>query len=203
MVRFGLMGTILLIVLQSAVAMIAALEFNSYDSVIDLDRNNGIPDVVSTAAIMAAAVGAAVLAAAQVRGRWLATTLAIVLSLLALDDVIQADAEGRSARAVFVAVTLVAAFVLILASAWRAPRRAAISIVVGLCLLMLAVKGAYSYDQFLNVLERGDQERGTWTTSSASRSIRASSFSAGASWQSACGRPPCPRGAVPRAGHVH
>ena len=31
---------------------------------------------------------------------------------------------------------------------------------MGLCLLAVAVNNAYEYDQFLNVLGRGDQERG-------------------------------------------
>ena len=94
------------------------------------------------------------------RGRWVATALAIVLLLVALDDVLQADAESMSVRALFVSATLAAALVLILAVAWRAPHPAAVSLVVGLCILLLAVRGAYEYDQFLNVLGRGDQERG-------------------------------------------
>jgi hypothetical protein len=159
-VGIGLAVTLALFVAQSVLGMVAALEFNSYSSPLDLNRNNAIPDLVSTAAILAGALGAAVLAGAQLGLRWRATALAIVLSLVALDDLLHAEAEGGGARAMYVAGTLAAVLVLILAVAWRAPRAAAVSLLVGLVLLVVAVKEAYWYDQFLNTLQRGDQERG-------------------------------------------
>jgi hypothetical protein len=159
-VGIGLAVALALFVAQSVAGMVAALGFNSYSSPLDLNRNNSIPDLVSTAAILVGALGAAVLAGAQVGWRWRATALAIVLSLVALDDLLHAEAEGGGARAMYVAGTLAAVLVLILAVAWRAPRAAAVSLLVGLVLLVVAVKEAYWYDQFLNTLQRGDQERG-------------------------------------------
>ena len=60
--RIGLAGALLLLAVQSAIGLVAAIGLNSYDSLFDLDRNNGIADLLSTAVILAAALGAAQLA---------------------------------------------------------------------------------------------------------------------------------------------
>lgn len=159
MVRIGLAASLAALVTQSAAALVASLEFQSFNSPIDLDRNNGIPDVLSTALIVAAALGASALAATKLRGRWLPAALAVVLFIVALDDVLQAEVE-RGLRGMLVVATLATATLLIVALARHAPRRAALGLLIGLCLLVAAVKGAYAYDQFLNELGRGDQERG-------------------------------------------
>jgi hypothetical protein len=46
--RFGLAAALMLFAVQSAIGLFAALALNPYDSVFDLDRNNGIPDLLST-----------------------------------------------------------------------------------------------------------------------------------------------------------
>jgi hypothetical protein len=61
---------------------------------------------------------------------------------------------------VSVLIALVASALLILAVARDAPRGVGLTLVIGLFLLALAVRMAYEYDQFLNILGRGDQERG-------------------------------------------
>jgi hypothetical protein len=158
--RLGLIGALVLFSLQSAVGLIAALGFNSYHSLLDLDRNNGIPDLLSTAAILVAAVGAAELSVAQKRDRWKAAGLTLLLSIVALADLSQQEAGFGDAGGVTVVLALVTSTLLILAIARNAPQRVPLTLVIGLCLLVVAVRMAYEYDQFLNVLGRGDQERG-------------------------------------------
>jgi uncharacterized membrane protein len=158
--RIGLGITLFVLVAQSTIGLFAALVLNSYDSLVDLDRNNGIPDLLSTGAILAAGLGAAELAVARSRGRWLPAALALLLLIVALDDLLQQEARSGDAWGRSVMATLVALTVLILVIARNAPRRARLTLVIGLFLLAVAVKNAYEYDQFLNVLARGDQERG-------------------------------------------
>jgi hypothetical protein len=159
--RLGLAIAFLLFVAQSTIGLVAALVLNSYDSILDLDRNNGVPDLLSTGAIVAAAFAAVELAAAESGShRWQATALALLLSMAALDDLLQEEARLGNPWGVSVVVTLVTLALLILAIARRAPRGAGVTLLIGLCLLAVAVKNAYEYDQFLNVLGRGDQERG-------------------------------------------
>jgi hypothetical protein len=158
--RIGLAVTLFVLLAQSTIGLVAALALNSYDSVFDLDRNNGIPDLLSTAVILGAALGAAELAASRSRDRWLAAALALLLSIVALDDLLQQEAGRGDAWGKSVVVTLLTFTLLLLAVARNAPRRAGLMLVIGLCLLAVAVKNAYEYDQFLNMLGRGDQERG-------------------------------------------
>jgi hypothetical protein len=158
--RFGLAAALMLFAVQSAIGLFAALALNSYDSVFDLDRNNGIPDLLSTGAILATAFGAAKLAAAAKRDRWQAATLALLLAVVAVDDLFQQEVDLGNAWGMSVAVALVPSALLIVVIALRAPRRAALTLLIGLFLLVVAVKNAYEYDQFLNILGRGDQERG-------------------------------------------
>jgi hypothetical protein len=158
--RLGLIAALVLFSLQSAIGLIAALGFNSYHSLLDLDRNNGIPDLFSTAAILMAAVGAAELAIARKGEHWKATALTLLLSIVALADLSQQEAGFGDAGGVIVVLALVTSTLLILAIARNAPRRVRLTLVLGLCLLVVAVRMAYEYDQFLNLLGRGDQERG-------------------------------------------
>jgi hypothetical protein len=58
------------------------LDFNQSDSVFDLDRSNGIPDLVSTGVIVAAAVGAMVLAGHLRVVRLSAVALAVALLVI-------------------------------------------------------------------------------------------------------------------------
>lgn len=157
--RTGLAVALIVFAVQSAIGMALALGLNSYNSVFDLDRNNGIPDLLSTAAILAAALGAVELAVPPAGVRWQPTALALLLSVIALDDVMQEEA-GNDVWGVSVVVTLVAFTLLLLAVAREAPRRARLMILIGVSLLAVAVKNAYEYDQFLNLLGRGDQLRG-------------------------------------------
>ena len=50
--RATAVGGCALLVTQSALHLIATLGFHSTDSLVDLDRSNGIPDIVSVAIIL-------------------------------------------------------------------------------------------------------------------------------------------------------
>jgi hypothetical protein len=157
--RIGLAAALIVFAVQSAIGLVLALALNSYNSVLDLDRNNGIPDLLSTAAILAAALGAVELAVSPAGLRWQPTALALLLSIIALDDVLQQEA-GKDVWGVSVAVTLVTFTFLLMGVAREAPRRARLMLLIGVFFLAVAVKNAYEYDQFLNLLGRGDQLRG-------------------------------------------
>ena len=165
--RIGLAALIVVLILESAVGLIKPLAFDSFSSgpfgrpdhlvLLDLQNNNGIPDLLSTVAILAAAVGALLLAeSARVQG----AALFCLLLIIAVDDIVQEEAKAGNEWGRFVIATTFAAAVLLVTVALRAPRRAAVCLLFGLVALGLAVKAAYTYDQLLNVLGRGDEHRG-------------------------------------------
>lgn len=168
--RIGLAALIVVLILQSAVGFIKPLAFDSFSSgpfgrpdrlvFLDLDRNNGLPDLVSTLAIVAAAVGALILARFDKAFRPQAAALSALLLIIALEDVMQNEAGSTSESALFVAAIVLTAAVLIVAALRRAPFRVGLCLLLGLVSLGLAVRGAYTYDQLLNVLGRGDEQRG-------------------------------------------
>ena len=156
----GLSAALVLFTVQSAISLVASLRFHSYDSVLDLERNNAIPDLVSTAVIVAAALGAVALALKVRRSRRQATVLAVLLTLAALDDLLQVEAGAAGAWGRTVFPTVVAAALLIGWIALQAPPRPRLTLLAGIFLLAVAVKNAYEYDQLLNLLGRGDEQRG-------------------------------------------
>src|SRR5678816_1730555 len=67
---------------------------------------------------------------------------------------------ARRRAATMRTATVFTAAVLIVAALRRAPFRIGLCLLLGLVFLGLAIKGAYTYDQLLNVLGRGDEHRG-------------------------------------------
>ena len=161
--RILLATGVVVLVAQSLADLVASLGFHSYHSVVDLDRNNGIPDVASTLAIVCAAVGAAVLAVREERGRLRLALLTVVLGLIALADGIQAPVDGStlSGRTVFVAI-LLAALLLVSASLSTHPW-ARTSTLVGLGCLAVAVLGGLTYGSILTDIGLDDLGRGDVT----------------------------------------
>ena len=168
--RIGLAALIVVLILQSAVGFIKPLAFDSFNSgpfgrpdrvvLLDLEQNNGLPDLVSVAAIVAAAVGAIILARLDKPFRTQAAGLSALLLIIALVDVMQDEPGSTSESGLFVAATALTAAVLIFAALRRAPFHVGLCLLLGLVFLGLAIKGAYAYDQLLNVLGRGDEHRG-------------------------------------------
>jgi hypothetical protein len=139
----------------------ANLDFNQSDSVFDLERSNGIPDIVSTAVIVAAAVGAMVLAGHAGPGRLPAAGLAAALLVVATDDTLHDGYKGTGSDRLIVIGALLAAVTLTIWVALRARGAARTCLLVGLVLLVLDVKAPFVYDQLMNTvgqprLVRGD-----------------------------------------------
>ena len=166
-VRAGLSVGFTLLVAQTAAHLVTTLgfrtchtDFGSCDTPFDLWQNNGILDLVSLVLIVLAALGACVLAMWDRRSRISAAVLAAMFALIAIDDSLQQD-DLASMYGLVVVATLLAAGVLVIEVARKAPPAARILLVAGLVLLALDVKEPYAYDQLMNLtgnpaLARGD-----------------------------------------------
>jgi hypothetical protein len=166
-VRAGIVAGCVLLAAQSAAHLVGTLvlrschtDFGNCDTAFDLWRNNGLLDLVSLAIIVVAALGAAAVALWDPSARLAATALAVMFALIAIDDSLHED-DLASAYGLVVAATLLAAGLLVVAVALRAPPRARAVLVTGLVLLAVDVKVPYAYDQLMNVighpaLGRGD-----------------------------------------------
>ncbi len=123
-------------VVQSAAHLIAVGPLDTIDSIVDLDRSNGIPDVVSTAVIAVAAGGAALLALRTSGwGRLSATLLVLCLALIGVDDVVGVDRDLAAAATLVVTGATIATTALAVA-AGKAGRRSALTMLTGLAALM-------------------------------------------------------------------
>ncbi len=129
-----LLVTATLLVLQSVGHLLATGPFGTIDSLVDLDRSNGIPDVLSTIVIAIAAAGAA--ATAHRRRGWErlnAVLLAVCVCVVAVDDVVGLDRDVTA----FVTLTLTGLAILAAAALAAAGGgvRAAITLLAGLAAL--------------------------------------------------------------------
>lgn len=130
----------------------ANLDFDQSDSVFDLERSNGVPDIVSTAVIVAAAVGATVLAGHARHGRLLAAGLSAALLVVATDDTLHDGYKGAGSDRLVVIGALLAAVTLTTWVALRAHGVARTCLLVGLALLVFDVKAPFAYDQLMNTV---------------------------------------------------
>ncbi len=130
----------------------ANLDFDQSDSVFDLERSNGIPDIVSTAVIVAAAVGAIVLAGHARHVRLLAAGVAAALLVVAMDDTLHDGYEGAGSYRPVVIGALLATVTLTTCVALRAHGVARTCLLVGLALLVFDVKAPFAYDQLMNTV---------------------------------------------------
>ena len=151
-----------LVVAQSLAHLIATLGFDSIGSPVDLDRSNGIPDVVSTILILVVSLGAFALAVrSERRRRRHAVGLGIGLVVLAVDDALQQNDLGSPYGLVVIATLVVTALlILVLVVVAPAPRSARICTWLGLALLAVGVRLPYAYDQLMNALDQSTLRRG-------------------------------------------
>ena len=161
--RVVLAAGLVLLVAQSVADLVVSLGFHSYHSLVDLDRNNGIPDIVSTVAILCAALGAGMLSLRAARGRSRLAILAGVLTLIALADAVQAGVDRSTLSGDLVLVTIAVAALLLLATSFEMPRSAKVSTLVGLGFLAVAVAGGLTYDTSLAQIGLADLSRGDVT----------------------------------------
>ena len=146
-----------LAIAQSAVHL-AFVDHDSVDSIVDLDRSNGLPDLVSTIALAAAAFGAGVIAHCdRTAMRRVAFALTAALVALAVADLLHVGAHPATVSGTLVVAASGCTVVLLalvgLASAWRA--RATLLLAGGLLLCSFLVNGLDRYDQRFE-RERGD-----------------------------------------------
>jgi hypothetical protein len=159
---FALAVVVLLLVglAQSIAHVWETIHRSTLDSLVDLERNNGIPDVLSTLVIVVGCAGAVAVSRATrtSRDRWAAALLACTLALVALDDLVQASVGLSTARGLAVVAVVTVATALLVAVAARAGTRARWTIVLGLVALALSLAVGQAPD-FASDLERARGER--------------------------------------------
>ena len=155
--RGSLAALALVVVVQSAAHLIAVGPLDSIDSIIDLDRSNGIPDVISTVLIAVAAGGAAALAwRTNGRERFAAWLLVACLVLIGVDDVVGVDRDVSAAATLIVTGLAIAATAALTAAAHAAGRRPAVTMAVGL----VALAGTLFIGQLPELDQWFEQARG-------------------------------------------
>jgi hypothetical protein len=155
-------GAIVAVVLvQSGVHLAVVLGSDRIDTLVDLDRSNGLPDIASTVAL-AAAAAAAISVSCDERGRRgvAAAALGITLGGLTLADVVHDGPHPASPVGWVVMSGVLAAGVLLAVLAGSATRRTRITVAAATCLLVASflVNGLDQYDQRFE-RERGDSLR--------------------------------------------
>jgi hypothetical protein len=155
----GLVATALAVLVQSAAHLAATLPFDDIGSIVDLDRSNSIPDVLSTVVIATAAAGAIVLAARR-NGvqRAVAALLAAATGLVAAEDALHRDVGDSSPTELLVLASAALTAVLIAAIGSRESNRVRAALLVGLVLLVGDVVVGH-LDQVIPWLERDRGER--------------------------------------------
>lgn len=144
--------TIAACVVQSILHLTTGVGHDRFGSLFDLDRSNGVPDVVSTLVLGVAAVGAAALAVvAGGRERALAAGLAVVLAVLASADAAHEGPHPSSLAGwlVIAVVVLAAVFLAVAAGGWNG--RSRVTIALAACALGASF--------FVNALDRLDPRR--------------------------------------------
>ena len=129
-----------LVVAQSAVHLVVVLHFHRLGSFVDLDRSNGLPDIVSTVALGLAALGASAVAragrGAQRASAWL---LGALLTGLMLADLFHDGAHPSSAKGWNVIVLVAVTAGLLGLVALPAGTRVRLTLVVVALLLALVI----------------------------------------------------------------
>lgn len=150
MTRYRFAGLVAALVvalaLQSTAHIWETLSQGRIGTELDLDRSNGIPDLLSTAVIVAAALGA-VAACVHLRGslRRRMVALACVLTLVAFADLLHESLDRHTASGALVALTAVAGFVLLadLAIADQVGGRVRATVALGLAALATSIVVGY------------------------------------------------------------
>jgi hypothetical protein len=152
-------GAIVAVVLvQSGAHLAVVLGTDRIDTLIDLDRSNGLPDIASTVALAAAAAGAIAIARdGQGRRRAVAGALAVTLGSLTLADVVHDGPHPASPVGWLVIGLVVGAGLLLVWLVGSCSMRVRITLAIAGCLLVASflVNGLDEYDQRYE-RERGD-----------------------------------------------
>ncbi len=102
------------VAVQSIVHLVVALHFHRTETWVDLDRSNGLPDIVSTLALVVGAAGAIAIALRESGPRRIpAGLLAVIISALMVADALHDGAHPSSATGRYVIGLVVCATVLL------------------------------------------------------------------------------------------
>lgn len=145
--------------LQSAVHLELVLADGQVGSIADLDRSNGLPDLVSTVALAAATVAAILLARVEVgRRRALTRALAFALTGLTLADAVHDGPHPASSLGWLVIATVVITGVLLVGVAMAAASLTRVVLGVAGCALVASfcVNALDQVDALRFERERGD-----------------------------------------------
>jgi hypothetical protein len=169
LIATALVAGALLIVAQSIAHLIVtvglgtcdATGFGSCPSVLDLDHDNGVSDVVSTVVIAAAAIGAGVLGVRRWPHEMAALALAAILFLVTFDDALHLEDNARNVYGLVVVGTIVCGAVLTIRVAAGLASGTRWLLLLGTALLAVDAKAPFLYDQLMNrvgqpALVRGD-----------------------------------------------
>ena len=146
------------VLVQSLVHLGVVLGDDRIDTIVDLDRSNGLPDLASTAVLAAAAVGAAMLSTRAYGVDRLVTRLtAGSLGVLTLADLLHDGAHPSRSTGPFVIGVVVVTIGLLSIVALEAQPRAQILLAVAGCLLAgsFLVSGLNRLDRWFD-RDRGD-----------------------------------------------
>jgi hypothetical protein len=147
-----------LVVAQSVVHLVVVLGLDRIGTFVDLDRSNGLPDIVSTLALALAAVGAGLVAGCA-RGGQRATGAALtaVLAGLTLADLLHDGAHPSSRTGPYVIGLVLTAGLLLLVVARASGTRARITFAAAALVLVasLSAEGLDRVDHWFE-RERGD-----------------------------------------------
>jgi hypothetical protein len=103
-----------LVLAQSVVHLVVVLRLDRVGTFVDLDRSNGLPDLVSTCALLLATAGAVALAGRETGTRWrVGAALAGLLAVLCLADLFHDGAHPSSAGGWYVIALVLGAAVLL------------------------------------------------------------------------------------------
>jgi hypothetical protein len=154
----GLLGLVVALLVQTTAHAIAFLVSDSYDLRVDLNASNSVPDLVSTAALVAAVLGAAMVARAHPARAVEAWMLAALLGLTVVADVVHAGAESLSVSGAAIVLGLAVAALLIWRLARTSPRQTARLLDAGLLCLIgsLAVSFVFHRVDGWLAVARGD-----------------------------------------------
>jgi hypothetical protein len=151
------LGIAAVVVLQSVVHLLVTLGFDRIDTIVDLDRSNGLPDLASTVALAAGAAGAAALARPDLAtNRATAVVTACLLSGLTLADFTHDGAHPFRRAGPLVIGAVVATALLLAVIGANASGRVRVTLVIATLALgcSFAVAGLHYLDSWF------DQDRG-------------------------------------------
>jgi hypothetical protein len=151
-------GAIMALAVVQSVVHLAVVDRDGVGSMFDLDRSNGLPDLASTSALAAAALGTGALARRdRTATRLVASALAAALAVLTVADLLHVGAHPGSTGGAFVIGTAGAVVALLVLIGFTSASRFRLTLSAALALVLCSffVNGLDRYEKWFE-RERGD-----------------------------------------------